>query len=327
MAPHFHTVRLTMSLRKVLTSSVLLVVMASAASAYTLVMRNGRHVDIPDDFTISNSSLTYEVSSGIQVTIQLAGVDIPATERANGQARGSFFQKASAAQTPNPDPVQQPRSAGRSITNKDLEGYRQRRVQSEVAYEKRRQQLGLPSLEAYRTEAAAIQDATRQQLLNRRAENQNTEDYWRGRARDLRTEIASNQAQIDYVRGRLEEMPSPNSFNSYGTNPFGVFGGPMSTYPYQTSTSTIYSTSGISIARTPFPGVYNDRRYRRGGWPYGRGNMVVLPSQSYDYSYERAELSNRLSDLEMQRAGLGVRWREFEEEARRAGVYPGWLRP
>jgi hypothetical protein len=314
-----------MSLRKVLTSSVLLVVMASAASAYTLVMRNGRHVEIPDDFTISHSTLTYEVSSGIQVTVQLAGVDIPATERANGQARGSFFQRATAAQAQDPAPVQQPRSSGRSITNKDLEGYRQRRVQSEVAYEKRRQQLGLPSLEAYRTEAAAIQDATRQQLLNRHTEDQNTEDYWRGRARDLRTEIASNQAQIDYVRGRLEQMPSPNSFNSYGTNPFGIYGG---TYPYQDSTSTIYSTSGISIARTPLPGVYNNRRYRRGGyWPYGRGNTVVLPSQSYDYSYERAELSNRLNELEMQRAGLGVRWREFEEEARRAGVYPGWLRP
>ena len=76
-----------MSLRKAFTSIVLLVLMASAASAYTLVMRNGRHVEIPDDFTVSNSTLTYEVSSGIQVTIQVAGIDIAA--RASAGAYGA----------------------------------------------------------------------------------------------------------------------------------------------------------------------------------------------------------------------------------------------
>jgi hypothetical protein len=319
-----------MSLRNAFTSAVLLVVLASAASAYTIVMRNGRHVEIPDNFTISHSTLTYEVSSGIQVTIQLAGIDIAATERANGQARGSFMQRAAAAPS-DPVPVQTQRSAaGRSITNKDLESYRQRRVQSELAYEKRRRELNLPSLEAYRSEAAAIQEATRQQLLNRRAENQDTEEYWRSRARELRTEIASNQAQVEYVRGRLEELPSPNSIGALSTtNPFGYYG---NGFPYQYSTSTVYSGSNISVARTPFPGLFPDRRsnrYYRGGRysPYGRGNVLVAPFQSYDYSYERAELSNQLNQLEMQRAGLGVRWREFEEEARRAGAYPGWLRP
>ena len=319
-----------MSLRNAFTSAVLLVVLASAANAYTIVMRNGRHVEIPDNFTISNATLTYEVSSGIQVTIQIAGIDIAATERANGQTRGSFMERAS-AQPSDPVPVQTQRSAaGRSITNKDLETYRQRRVQSEVAYEKRRRELDLPSLEAYRREAAAIQEATRQQLLNRRAENQDTEEYWRSRARELRTEVASNQAQIEYVRGRLEALPSPNSIGALSTtNPFGYFG---NTFPYQYSTSTVYSGSNISVARTPFPGVFSDRRnnrYYRGGrnWPYGRGNVLAAPFQTYDYSYERAELSNQLNQLEMQRAGLGVRWREFEEEARRAGAYPGWLRP
>ncbi|HEX6648036.1 MAG TPA: hypothetical protein VF075_00805, partial [Pyrinomonadaceae bacterium] len=71
-------------------------------------------------------------------------------------------------------------------------------------------------------------------------------------------------------------------------------------------------------------------RYRGNQGRYGRfynGNVLALPYQQYDYSYERSELSNQLNDLEMQRTGLSARWRELEEEARRAGAYPGWLRP
>jgi hypothetical protein len=55
---------------------------------------------------------------------------------------------------------------------------------------------------------------------------------------------------------------------------------------------------------------------------------MAYPSfQTPDYSYERAELVNQLNELEMTRTGFIVRWREMEEEARRAGAYPGWLRP
>jgi len=35
----------------------------------------------------------------------------------------------------------------------------------------------------------------------------------------------------------------------------------------------------------------------------------------------------QLNDLLSQRAGMQARWRDLEEEARRAGAYPGWLRP
>jgi hypothetical protein len=46
-----------------------------------------------------------------------------------------------------------------------------------------------------------------------------------------------------------------------------------------------------------------------------------------DFSYERQELILQLNDLLSQRAGLQARWRALEEETRRAGAYPGWLRP
>jgi hypothetical protein len=54
--------------------------------------------------------------------------------------------------------------------------------------------------------------------------------------------------------------------------------------------------------------------------------VLILPGQE-DHSLERATLTNQLNELMMQRAALGVRWKELEEEARRAGAYPGWLRP
>jgi hypothetical protein len=51
------------------------------------------------------------------------------------------------------------------------------------------------------------------------------------------------------------------------------------------------------------------------------------PYPGYDYSGERVNLINRLHELESARAGLQTRWRILEEEARRAGAPPGWLRP
>jgi len=66
------------------------------------------------------------------------------------------------------------------------------------------------------------------------------------------------------------------------------------------------------------------------GGPFGVfPNVTVLgsPLQGYDFTNERSELITRFNELAAARAGLSARWRELEEEARRAGVAPGWLRP
>src|SRR5690349_5478205 len=81
---------------RVLITVLVLVLGAVSASAYTVVMRDGRRVEIPNNFTLTDSTLTYEVSSGIQVTMQLSTVDVAATERANGEAAGSFLLKSTA---------------------------------------------------------------------------------------------------------------------------------------------------------------------------------------------------------------------------------------
>src|ERR1051325_5803834 len=116
-----------MRLRRFFIAALFLALSVSVANAYTIVMRDGRSVEIPNEFTVTNSTLTYQASPGIQITIQLNTVDIAATERANGQPAGSLLQKARASKAV-PEPRQTRPAAGRSITNKDLEIYRQARV-------------------------------------------------------------------------------------------------------------------------------------------------------------------------------------------------------
>ena len=198
---------------KVLFAALFLFLTVSVVNAYTVVMRDGRRVEIPNEFTVTNSTLTYHVGNDMQVTIQLNTVDIAATERANGQAQGSFLMKANASQTPVP----QTRRAGaeRSITNGDLEKFRRARVESEKEYESRRKELGLPSMEERRAEVAAIEDRTLEQVRKMRAEE---EAYWRSRAEALRAE---NEAQ--FAAHQNQEMPWSYSFGAYGG--FGPFDG------------------------------------------------------------------------------------------------------
>jgi hypothetical protein len=296
-----------MALRRLCLAALFLVFTASIANAYTIVLRDGRRVEIPNQFTVTDSTLTYEVGSGIQITIQLASINIAATEWMNSEQPGGFLRRGSAPPQ-QVDPATPKRAAaGRSITNKDLETYRQKRIQSEIAYEKRRRQLGLPSAEEGRRESAAIVERTREQLSNVRSQEQAAEEYWRGRASSLRTEIATNQAQIDFVRRRLDEVPVTPTLGAVST--ISPFGAPVLNFPFQ------------NLAN-------NRRRFNRGRFsPFYGNNVMAYPFQTPDYSYERAELVNRLNELEMTRTGFIVRWRELEEEARRAGAYPGWLRP
>ena len=317
-----------MALNRFIMAVVFFVLTATVANAYTLVMRNGRRVEIPNEFTVTASTLTYTVGSGIQITHQLSGIDIAATERANREPSGSFLARASTPAQALAVPAQAQPRAQRSITNRDLEGYRRTRIESELAYEKRRKELGLPSAQQARIQAAAITDRTHEQLLGVRDRDQSAEEYWRNRASSLRSEEATTQAQIAYVRQRIEELPSPNSFNTFSTlNPFQT--GLFPNFPMQNLNSGLQTTLGLNTSRNRrLPGRFNRFRGNRGRFNDFFGtNLWATPYETYDYNYERAELVKQLDELQLRNAALRVRWRELEEEARRAGAYPGWLRP
>jgi hypothetical protein len=352
-----------MTLSKVFSAVLFVALTAFTVSAYTVVMRDGRRVEIPDEFTVTNSTLTYRAGSDIQITIQLNTVDIAATERANGQPMGSLLLRASAPKEVPKRTVQTRPLANRSITNRDLEAYRRVREKSELEYEKRRKELGLPSMEERRKEAAEIQERTREQLLNMRAQEEGAEEYWRSRATPLRTELAAIAAQIDFLRRRIDEIPSSNSFGAFSTNsfgafstaiPFGTVGRPFRNFPFQSGiTPNVFAPSlvnsgfrarvGLTFGnrrsrlnvnpgnrRSHFPN--NPGRFHRGRG--GRGlssffgdSLLAVPFQSFDYDLQRAELINELDELLMHHVGLRARWRDLEDEARTAGAYPGWLRP
>lgn len=189
-----------MFFRRLLVASFLLIFTATAASAYTIVMRNGRRVEIPNTFTLTDATLTYETAPGIQVTIQTAGIDVAATETANRQAPGAFRSQAKAMESATP--VQTQRTpAARSITNKDLEVYRRARLENE----RERQQLGLPSAEDRQREVAEIDDRTQEQIRNMRSREEL--DFWRNRALALESQNAMTAAQLGAVNNQVNDYP------------------------------------------------------------------------------------------------------------------------
>ena len=328
-------------IRLMLAGIFLLFLMVPAVNGYTIVYKDGRRVTVPDNFEVGASTLTYEVSSGIQITIQLNAIDVSATEKVNNETKGALLGRLSSKASPIVSPQRpSPRSVN-TVTNVDLEGFRQTRVTSEQLYEKKRQELGLPSLEESRK--ASLETATRAQIYASqvREDEQRLESYWRSRASELRANLADVNARIGVVQSRLNELPLNYSFGTFTTfpalSPFAPFGGGRPFRPpvfaNASSIGLRPAVVGATTVAVGVPAVRPLRPIRRngfGGGPFsnrfGVGTVIALPFDSYDNSYERSQLISELNQLVMQRAGLQARWRELEDEARRSGAYPGWLR-
>lgn len=344
--------------RRIVASSFLILFFVGMVSAYTVVMRGGKRIEIPSKFFVTTTTLTYEAGPGIQITLQLAAIDIPATEKANNETAGALLRRMNAsredasAQNQNARNKTSVSSARRTITNRDLEASLVRRRQSELAYEKRRQELGLPSVAESRRRAEAESVEIRSELERTRLAENESEGYWRARASALRTEIAAIDAELNYVRLRLEDSPFPftNGFTSISVAPFiapGIsFGNvgighqfPRTGVPHP---FPVYSAPqfGPRLAARVGSSTRGQVLLNNGGFRHSRSfgagfqfpfvsSVGVFGSgiQPYDYSYERSALITHFNELATARAGLNARWRELEDEARRAGAPPGWLRP
>ncbi len=358
--------RLHSAFPRLVMAVVLLLTLAIAASAYTLVFRNGQRMEIPAEFTLTRTTLTYELSPGFNKTMLLTLIDVAATERANNEAPGGFFQHT---EDPPADTQPAPR-ASRTVTNRDLVAVRQRRIESEQAYEKRRKELGLPTVEETRRrqeqEAAILHAQLREESIAR----QRDESYWRGRARELRTEIATVDTQINYLRGRLGDLNEssllarssitstyplwPNNRQWPGNGQWGSFpnqrqggyrparptiilgipsGYPAGQYPYGYPTGQYpygYPAGqypyGYPTGQYPYgyPTGQYPYGYPTGQYPYG---YPTGPFDNFENSAEQGELTHRLDDLLVRRAGLSAQWRALEDEARDARVPQVWLEP
>ncbi|HYO92584.1 MAG TPA: hypothetical protein VEQ40_13155, partial [Pyrinomonadaceae bacterium] len=309
-----------------------------AASAYTIVMRGGRRIEIPSTFIVTSKTLTYEAAPGINVTLMMTGIDIAATERANNEPPGSLLRRAQGVQTieptatlsaPSPEP-----QARRTLTNKDLEASRRARQQSEADYERRRIELGLPSLDEARRRTAEEAQRAREQLRESEREEAEAETYWRGRASALRSEIAALDAEINYLRERLSEETDYINvpFTSVTTVVPTFRSRPVHRFPRPVFPGhpgfTHGANSGFQVTgRIGFGGgltrsrVLLNARHRGGNLiapPVIIGQGVFVPpllaysvgpiSDYYYPSYERAALIARLREIEATRAGLHARW-------------------
>lgn len=321
------------------------------ACAYTVVLRTGRRIEILSEFTVSKLTLTYEVAPGINVTLLMSSIDIPATERANNEPTGSLLKRAEKSAASSANTVQ-PRPKQRELTQADIEAARARRLKSEQDYERRRIELGLPSLEESRRRAEEETERMREESLKNRVEESQAEAYWRERARALRTDLATIDAQTVYVRQELAELPDYSTLGAYafatGFSPVFPSRRPHTTFPAVTGNpGFMRGTNGTSapvagflasggsgamqgrlqLNRGPARGNFGRRAIDGRGIAFPGVSVFGLPPSNYDYSYERSNLISRLHELEAARAGLLARWRLMEEEARRAGAQPGWLRP
>ncbi|HEY0406918.1 MAG TPA: hypothetical protein VGC89_14390 [Pyrinomonadaceae bacterium] len=334
---------------------LLALVLPVAACAYTVVMRGGRRIEIPAAFIVTSRTLTYETAPGINITLMMTSIDIAATERANNEPLGSLLRRAQATApattAQDTGAANAPNQARRTLTNKDLEASRQARQRSEAAYERRRIELGLPSLDEVRRRNALESERAREQLRQSDSEEAQAEGYWRNRAGALRAEIAALDAEINYLRAQLdEEVDYVNApftsvttvVPSFGSRRFAGFQQPVLTgnpgFIHAANTGLqVSGLIGFGGGQSRSQVVLNARP----GLPLVAPPLIVGqsifappfaaysagPFPAYYPSYERSALIARLRETEAARAGLHARWRLLEDEARRAGALPGWLRP
>lgn len=349
-----HKAALRESVLRLGVALVLSLLIPFTTCAYTIVMRSGRRIEIPNTFIVTGQTLTYEAAPGINITLMMTGIDIAATERVNNEAAGSLLlREQAAARLQANTSASDTLPARRTLTNKDLEGARRTREQSEAAYERRRSELGLPSLDDLRRRNAAEAERAREQLRQSELDEAQAEGYWRARANELRTEIATLDAEINYLRGQLAEGAD------YISTPFTSVTTVVPSFPFRHA-GTLFPQP-ILTGNPGFIHAANTGLQVRGRVGFGGGvtrsqallnigSRVPLvappvivgqtvfgpplatysagPFPNYYYpSYERSALIVRLHEVEAARAGAQSRWRLLEDEARRAGAMPGWLRP
>src|SRR5260370_20634294 len=113
------------SFNRLLAATLVMLFITAAADAYTLVLYGGKRMEIPANFVVTTTAVTYEVSPGVNITVELATIDVAITERVNNEPAGSFLRRVQTASTSNEVPrapsQTQSNPSSRTITNQDLQ--------------------------------------------------------------------------------------------------------------------------------------------------------------------------------------------------------------
>lgn len=236
-------------------------------------------------------------------------------------------------------------TAKRTITNFDLEKYKQQREKSDAEYRKTYKEKGLPSpeeLERSQQEAKRQnEEAIRQNSFNR----QQNQGYYQIQANNLRNQIINVEAQMRTLNAQIGTIPAQNSIvvsPEQLNQTVIVGGGYYGNRGYNRQQNTI-TNQGVGAQTAinqsagnpnPFWGTplypssiqlvigqqpnyqQQHRRYPRPNY----GGYYAYPVPVNNQNVQRGELISRYRYLEQVRAGLVAQWNNLAEEARRAGV-------
>jgi len=301
----------------------ILLLLPIVAQAYVLVLKDGRRVEVRNQYRIVSNIAVFTLPEGNRFSISVDKINIAATELANGDEPGAFVKnvteppaiddkKADSDQDENPI-VASNKPTSRKITNSDFERYRVRR--EEMARDAARRasekaaanptptldQTSVPAPAATAAPQAQPALSPEEEVLAKRRENEkNKEQYWRGRSKAILTQLRVLEEQIVVIQAQLEESKRNTPQSPTGVS---VYNPPI----YQ---------PGITIGGIPI-GI--------GGGRSTGGSSTVIINQNPGQQRSMT-LQERLTDLQLKYQETLIQYDELLEEARKDGALPGWLR-
>ncbi len=250
---------------------LLLLVWSGSALAYTVILKDGRRVEVRETFRQVNSVVVFTKSDGKPFSVSVTNIDIPATEKANRQRPGDFQNNMGGAlpitdgDAPAPavaqkSPRKSPARPARVLTNADFGGGRASDPEPVTS-------PSLPPAQAPASNSSPSEDPE-------------TEAYWQGRVRPILMEM---QIQVQLYNSLVRQANDlEQKIEQQGRS--------------------------YTIVR-------------------GVGGYVYLPQENNSVEkLELARIRDRMNDVNAQLTSLRVRYAYIQEEARRKGIPPGWVR-
>lgn len=317
-------------MKRFLVALCLVVFLPLLTSAYTLVLKDGRRIEVREQYRIVKDIAVFTLADNTRFSLSLEKINIEETELANGLTAGLFLKNTSTppketdsttnSSNKEDNPIVTSRATAHKITNSDFDKYRIRREETNKDAAERaaakaasnpvvNNPLANPALITGVVANPAIppspqaiaQTAFDADLAQYREEQKNKEIYWRTRARTLLTQMRVEEEQLAMLRSQLEntrQQPTSSSVSVYTPPPV---------YPYP----------GVTIGRIPI-GIGGPRSTG------GAGNVIVVNNQNQ--TNLTASLQDKIIQLELQHQATLIMYDEMREDARHDGALPGWLR-
>ena len=212
----------------------------------------------------------------------------------------------------------------RTVTNSDLEKFKQERLKAEEDYRKNYGRLGMPSPEEIEKNNERRRREFDEYSNELRARREAEESSIIDRANLVRSQLASVNSQLLYLRGiRGTAFSQPAVYWSFAFQSYGYRDrfNPRPAQPQlptnlQTVTdiSRMYPNSNDVFNRSVGNNAFMNQRPRGGYYRGGYLSPVIVSVGSSN------DADAQILFLEQLRAGLLAEWRSVEEEARRAQI-------